>query len=321
MRRILGCILLSVVLGPPRPSQATDYQFTTIDVPFARTQATSVVGLSAVQGLIGAYLDAGNRDQGFLQVQGTFVTLLNVVPQAVNTAGAIVGFYTSDKLRGFVFQDGTFTPLEFPAVGVPPQFSLLTEAEGINDAGVIVGDYRDGQGTFHSFQYDPTATPRYQSFDPPWPHTGSGATGINNGGVIVGIFFDAQGLHGYLKDGDTWTMLNAPGAVTTEPVAINDAGQIVGLADGSTFVFDGTTFTTVVHPDGGLTQAHSISQTGVLVGRYLDTQGVDHGFLATPQAGIAPPAGAARAAVQGASARLLVPLCGPGNRRWSCRHP
>ena len=77
----------------------------------------------------------------------------------------------------------------------------------------------------------------------------------------------------------------------------------------------------MVHPESGLTQAHSISQTGVLVGRYLDAQGVAHGFIATPQAETAPQAVAARAAGQVPPASGMGPSCSPGSRQWSCRHP
>ncbi len=155
-------VLLQLSLSV-RPSPATAYVFTTIDVPFPQAQAATVMGLNAEQVMIGAYLDAGSRDQGFLWVRGHFTTLLNVEPQGINASGALIGFYGArNGSRGFVFLDGTFTPLEGPPPAPFEPSTLLTEAEGINDAGVIVGDYRDGHGVFHSFRYDPTPTPRYK---------------------------------------------------------------------------------------------------------------------------------------------------------------
>jgi hypothetical protein len=310
---LLGCQLLFRITG----SHAMDYTFTTIDVPFAHTQNTTVVGLATPHILVGTYLDARNNIQGFLRMHGHFTTLLNVTPHGINALQAIVGTYRSDKTRGFVFQDGSFTPLEFPFdpfSGQQP--TLLTEAEGINDAGVIVGDYRDGQGVFHGFRYDPGTPARYTTVEVPWAHTSTGATAINNADVIIGNFIDAQGTHGYIKNGSSWTVLDAPGAQATEPFGMNDTGVIVGLADGHTFVYDGTTFQTVVHPDGGLTQATGITNAGVLVGRYFDGNNVDHGFVAHPVAGTAH-----RGMLLADHLRHVAPAqCTVGSRQWHCRH-
>lgn len=305
------------------PSRATDYRFTMVDVPFQHASATAVSGLSGKHTLVGTYLDAGNRDQGFLRLQGRFSTLLNVIPQGINTAGAVVGFYPTAKgSGGFLFADGTFTPLEVPPADPlqgPP--TLLTEAEGINEAGVIVGDYRDGFGVFHSFRHAQEQVPPYTTFDPPWPHTGSGATALNNLGTIVGMFFDAQGvLHGYVKDGDTWTRLDAPGAVETELLGINDRGQIVGLADGRAFVYSEGSFAAVNYPEARLTQTTGITNTGVLVGHYIDAQDVHHGFMARPVPGTAQQGRLEAVSTQAVPLRPQPVVCAPGSRQWRCRH-
>ena len=118
------------------------------------------------------------------------------------------------SLIGQVKADYTFTTLDVPG-------STYTEAFGINDAGQVVGAYKDIIGRFHGFLFDVDGT--YTTFDPP----GSGftrATGINNSGQIVGY-----AAHGFLLDVDgTYTTFDPPGSTATDPRGINAYGQIVG---------------------------------------------------------------------------------------------
>ena len=120
------------------------------------------------------------------------------------------------------------------------------------------------------------------------------ANGINTAGQVVGVFQDTQGAnYGFLKDGDTYTIINVPnvpGAVFTEPRGINDNGQIVGwFSDAGVlhgFLKDGAMFTTFDVPGPGgvntgtkFTFPHSINNAGQIVGWFRDASGVDHGFL------------------------------------------
>jgi probable HAF family extracellular repeat protein len=108
------------------------------------------------------------------------------------------------------------------------------------------------------------------------------------------VFQDTQGAnYGFLKDGDTYTIINVPnvpGAVFTEPRGINDNGQIVGwFSDAGVlrgFLKDGAMFTTFDVPGPGgvntgtkMTLPHSINNAGQIVGWFRDASGVDHGFL------------------------------------------
>ena len=53
--------------------------------------------------------------------------------------------------------------------------------------------------------------------------------GINNAGQIVGAYSDRSGTHGFLLDvNGSYTTLDVPGAIATDPFGINDVGQIVG---------------------------------------------------------------------------------------------
>jgi probable HAF family extracellular repeat protein len=115
-------------------------------------------------------------------------------------------------------------------------------AFGINDAGQIVGGYRDSSGIPHGFLYSGGV---YTTINDPLGTNGTFAFGINNKSQIVGEYIDSSGIpHGFLYSGGVYTTINDPlGTNGTVAQGINDKGQIVGY--------------------------------------YLDSRGI-HGFLATP---------------------------------------
>jgi hypothetical protein len=307
------------------PAAATEYRFTTIDVPFDGVTTTVVTDTGPGGALLGVYLDAGGRDQGFQRIRGRFTPLLNVIASARNVHGDIVGFTTTAPLRGFLFSDGTYTPLIVPPRGLTDPPTLLTEATGITDAGMIVGDFRDATG-FHGFVYDPNMTPTWTVFDVPWPTDSTGPNGVNNAGTIVGSYLDPQThAHGFVRRGGTFTILDAPGASDTELFGINDQELIVGDASGTSFLYDGTTFFAIVLPGATQTSVVGITQAGELVGFYLDTQARHHGFVARPvkRGGVTLPPLGTPATIQGvlAQADQAKATCLPMSRRWRCRHP
>jgi hypothetical protein len=309
-------LLWLVVLGPLSPSEATDYAFTSIDVPYAQAQSTTVIGLNAQNVMVGGYLDAGGRDQGFLRVHGRFITLLNVTPQDINASGAIVGWFVGRSgTQGFVFRDGTFTPLTVPPTqpGDDPP-TLLTEAIGMNDAGVVVGDYRDGRGMFHGFHYDST-TKQYSTID--WPGAKSTSlTGINNRGQMVGFFFDAQTrFHGFVVEGAQLTEVQAPGIAQPDLCGIADDGTMAGNTDEVGFVLKDGVVQVIEVPGATLTELFGIRNDGTIYGRYIAADGVQHGFVATPN-------GASLVHNLGHRPRggsLMTVDCSMGSKRWSCR--
>ena len=95
---------------------------------------------------------------------------------------------------------------------------------GINDAGIIVGNYtKNGSYSkgfilenyvFKTINYD-GAIQTYVS-------------GINNAGQIVGAYRTQTGGHGFIKSGDTFTTIDYPDANITTISGINNLGQIVG---------------------------------------------------------------------------------------------
>jgi len=143
-----------------------------------------------------------------------------------------------------------------------------TTPYGINDSGVISGNYTDSSGVTHCFMIsgrtittitDPNGTGTncfginasgaivgsygvlngfsngfvYQNgvftdIIVPTATAGTIAYGINDLGDVVGQFGDDVGIHGFLFNGSTYQTLNAPGAATTIAVGIN-ASNIITL--------------------------------------------------------------------------------------------
>jgi len=113
------------------------------------------------------------------------------------------------------------------------------------------------------------------------------AQGINDAGQISGWFRAANGTdHGFVKDGDTYTIFDVP-SQTFEVFGMNTDGQLVGYFQEAPtgrlrgFLKDGDTFTTLAVPGSSTTFAYGINEGGQIVGFFENATG-PHGFLATP---------------------------------------
>jgi probable HAF family extracellular repeat protein len=183
------------------PSQGV---FTTLTPPGSvRSQS----GFLNAQGqVVGTYRTSDQKRHGFLWSRGTFInTMINVpgddamlgtVAFGINDLGQIVGDYVAssqpspaDGLRhGFLLSQGTYTTLDPPG-------STFTVAEGINNAGVIVGVYFDADGQRHGFFLSNGV---YTKIDVPGS-TATAVNSINAQGQIVGSYDDVNhSTHGFL---------------------------------------------------------------------------------------------------------------------------
>ena len=91
-----------------------------------------------------------------------------------------------------------------------------TLPEGINNAGVVVGNYYDSNGVNHGF-IDHNG--RFTTVDAPGAGTASGQGttifAINDEGVLVGYYVDASGLgHTFVDRSGIFFEFEAPGAAT-----------------------------------------------------------------------------------------------------------
>ncbi len=174
----------------------------------------------------------------------------------INDQSTIVGQFMNNATGltpGFVDAGGTFTVLQ------PLPNAVVTNAQSINDSGLVVGFYSiDGQHQ-HGFLYN-TNTGQYTLIpDPVQPNLFlTQFLGINDEGIAVGYWQDFSGAqHGFLYNTNTqtYTFLDDPNAST-----------------------------------GGLsiTQITGINDSGEIDGFYVDPNGVQRGFYANPVASPAP---------------------------------
>ena len=182
----------------------------------------------------------------------------------INNAGQIVGFDSLGKGDSFVYSGGVFTPI------IVPQASSNTAAFSINNSGQIVGSYDAGTSGFlyNAGVYTSLTRPAY---------------GINDYGVIVGYVPNSASNTGYLYNNGSYTPISFPGAQSTLPSGINNAGQIVGSYEGpgvlqSGFLYSHGTYTTIYVPGSSYTSVQSINDAGQIVGSFQDATGV-HPFI------------------------------------------
>jgi probable HAF family extracellular repeat protein len=110
----------------------------------------------------------------------------------------------------------------FTTIDVPD--SAITNANGINAAGDIVGGFRDTSGELHGFLFSGGS---FTSIDVPGsPQTG--ALGINDRDQLVGHFVTGVVTHGFLYAGGTFITIDPPDSIQTHAYGINNSGEIAG---------------------------------------------------------------------------------------------
>lgn len=175
----------------------------------------------------------------------------------------------------------------FAAFNIPGA-SYGTYAQGVNDAGQIVGFYqsagnygflRDSDGTYR--MVDVSGATQYYYAE------GTVANGINGNGNVVGTYHVNNNAYGFLAtpstSGYAFNSISAPGSADTFVQGINNAGQIVGYSGDRSFMENNGVFTQIVVPDGQLgTFARGINNSGQIVGDYFDSNAnTNIGFIYT----------------------------------------
>lgn len=142
--------------------RASDGSFATFEVPGAATgglDGTWVSDLSPQGLVIGSFVPAANTlaVQGFVRASDGTVTTFQAKgaaethPQSINTVGDVTGYWEGKGLfHGFVSRAGTITSFEVPGAD-----STGTYAYGINDMGLVTGDYIDAKRVAHGFLRTP----------------------------------------------------------------------------------------------------------------------------------------------------------------------
>ena len=171
-----------------------------------------------------------------------------------------------------------FTSIDFPG-------AVLTQPQGINPGGEIVGLYKDTAGKQHGFLL---SSGQFTSIDYPGAIS-TDARGIGPGGEIVGAFTNMPGgppnIHGYLLSQGKFSEVQYPGHLGTIAQRIGPNGDIYGCnhdtdlmatmhgfrrtADGYTQLDVPASMSNGATPDGSL-----------VAGLYTDMMtGLTHGYL------------------------------------------
>ena len=252
---------LILTLGGFSSAYADSYTYTTLDYPGASAGTTDPQGINDAGTIVGSY----NQYLGFILSNGTYTSLKvpdpsgngydETIARGINNAGAIVGQYASSGWPGFILSGGTYT-------------TLNSSALAINNTGTILMY----SSTLSGGIYTPLPNPPDPGLVPYL-----NAWGINDAGTIVGYFL-AEGYPGFVLSNGTYTLLNS-GALAR---GINNAGTIVGTIGTQGFVLSNGIYTPLTYPGASATYANGINNLGQIVGQYVDTSGVGHGFLAIP---------------------------------------
>jgi uncharacterized membrane protein len=159
-----------------------------------------------------------------------------------------------------------------------------TFAEGINNAGVTVGQYQDTSGVLHGYILNGKMLTK---LDVP-NGTGTSANGLPYNGAItvVGGYTNHAGASvGFLYKKGKFTDITGPtGAVDALAAWINDKEEIVGWYEDSHvrwhgFRLKGKTYKTLDVPGATTTYAEAINNKGYIVLAWWDSSGVEHSSL------------------------------------------
>jgi hypothetical protein len=245
---------------------------------------TDIVGTFRQNHVIKSFEKQGNNvivlnDQpGFSTFANSVSGFRAIQAFGVNDSGTITGELDAQTTtHGFLRSGGNFSQLDFPA-------SRQTFANGINNAGTVVGQFVDGninslQPT-HSFQGT-------TSFDiAGFPNTASAGEGINSHGDILANVFATPNQGVLIKNGIT-TAFIFPGSTFTFASGLNDGDTIVGDFDDAShkthgFIRDAQgNFFQFDAPNSKGTEFFGIDTNGDIVGSFQDATGT-HAFEATP---------------------------------------
>jgi len=282
-------LLLTLVLTTVAASAIAQFSFTSLTFPGGTK--TFARGINDRETIVGAYRINPPRHALVIR-NGKYLPL---APKSVlggvnfseafkiNSRGDVVGDYDDGSTHGFLLHKGELITLDFPGAD-------QTLALGINDSGVVVGewDLLDSNGNltaYHGFVW------QHGTFtDVEFP--GSADTSIlsiNANGDFVGLWdtdVNAPAGHGFVSANGQFTSFDVPGATLTEANDLNQNGQIVGFyidVSGATHGFLKTwdSLVSIDYPGSASTEAWGINSAGEIVGVHSHTvDSAPHGFIA-----------------------------------------
>jgi YVTN family beta-propeller protein len=289
--------------------------FLTIDPP--GSTFTIAAGINDAGTIVGQWQPGGGAFHGFVRSpSGVYTTVdfpgaTDTGIAGINKKGTLAGVFDLGDIStniGFVDVAGILTAFEDPAA-VP----METAPADINSLNFVSGSYDDAVTT-HGFVRDPNG--QFHNFDFPVADFTVGAR-INDLGQLVGQYATNFPVHGYILNGAMALTgpplpcqlfsFDYPNSQASALRGINNAGQVAGFfrlpGDPARHGFlakptatedqnqdnqcsgtpglspkRGPNFVSFDFPGATNTQATGIAALGKIVGRYLSTDGNQHGF-------------------------------------------
>ena len=288
-----------------RQSQIT-FTFTTVDDIKSKVNAvTGINNSSEISGEIGSgsvsdpyqgYTSASPYSQftllRYTGAQGTFITSLSSNATNQIVAGYVAVPPTLNGTWGSVYINGIWTLLKDRkgAKGA----ATLTEILGVNGASYAVGTYATTTGNNAAILIDIPAE-EFTNLKTAGA-TNAAATGINSSNDIAGWETLTSGTVGFFERIGTYYTLSYPNAAVTKALALNAQDQLVGYyqkTGGGTK--HGFLLTNPTKPAGQQvwqsidepsapsgTVVTGVNDNDDICGYYVDSAGVQHGFVAVP---------------------------------------
>jgi probable HAF family extracellular repeat protein len=290
---IVVCVSLSVAAAAP----ALKFTFTDVNAPGAtQTDSYAVNNAGAIAG---DYVDSSSVQHGMIlagkkltkfdnkSCQTTGNATGSIAAFGVNKTNVVAGWCystTTGLAIGWTYAKGKYTMIK------GPKGATQVEANGINDAGAVVGTYFDSTGNQNAFLL---SKGKYTTLKPPAGATNTiVAWAISNKNVITVYGLNSSGGYtsGYTaNNGKSYKKFAYSKAGTTGTVvhAVNTNGDV----DGTYFDTNGLAHGVLLH--GGKyypfddpkasnsTRADGLNDKLVIVGRYSPSDGTNHGFKAT----------------------------------------
>ena len=219
-------------------------------------------------------------------LNSSFMVLLTIAGCSQDSDLAVQGAPGNDLSKSL---SGVSCEYQFIPFDAPSEMGNGTSAFGVNNRGVIVGNYFTVDERIDGFVY------KNGQFIDVWVAGSTSLLAVNDLGDATGSFDDSEGIvHTFLRNrnGDITVLPDpAPDAVITEAVGINNRGNAVGFYFDPDFVVHGFTYsngfmTVYDYPGSGGTFLTGINNHEQVTGFWVDPDGIRHGFLldhGTPQ--------------------------------------
>ena len=210
----------------------------------------------------------------FTYQNGTFATIPNSAldtPLGIDNAGELLLATDGNIGNPVLFSAGTFTSISVPGA--------TTEAYSMSQNGTIFGSY-----VTNTRIYFTDLNSSFINIDLPGLPRTTGNALINDKGQVIASNFSCCNLPDFIYDIKTAGIMpiSFPGATATSLIAINNNGQVLGVASGGPagvlyFIYSGGTFIPLSLPAG--CSPDGINDGDEIVGTCFFKGGFFQGFL------------------------------------------